>query len=156
MLVCTSVVEVGVDVPNATLMTIEGGAAVRPGAASPVAGPDQPRQVSRLLLRVRRAAERRGAAAAEGVCRDHRRLPTGGDGFSAARAGRPVRHEAARPAAAADRRPARATRPLLEEARRDARALVAADPDLAAAEHALLRRMMLARYGKALELGDVG
>ncbi len=46
--------------------------------------------------------------------------------------------------------------PLLEEARRDARELVSADPDLSAAEHALLRRMTLGRYGKALELGDVG
>ena len=45
---------------------------------------------------------------------------------------------------------------ILEEARRDAQALVAADPGLARAEHARLRRMMLVRYGKALELGDVG
>ena len=31
-----------------------------------------------------------------------------------------------------------------------------ADPGLARDEHAKLRRMMLVRYGKALELGDVG
>ena len=45
---------------------------------------------------------------------------------------------------------------VLEEARRDAQAMVAADPGLALEEHARLRKMMLARYGKALELGDVG
>ena len=45
---------------------------------------------------------------------------------------------------------------LLDEARRDAQALVAADPGLAQPEHARLRRMTLSRYGKVLELGDVG
>jgi ATP-dependent DNA helicase RecG len=45
---------------------------------------------------------------------------------------------------------------FLEEARRDALALVAADPGLAEPEHAKLRRQMLARYGKVLDLGDVG
>ena len=45
---------------------------------------------------------------------------------------------------------------LLEEARRDAQAMAIADAGLARDEHAKLRRMMLARYGKALELGDVG
>jgi len=45
---------------------------------------------------------------------------------------------------------------VLEEARRDAQELVAADPGLAQPDHARLRRMMLVRYGLALELGDVG
>ena len=45
---------------------------------------------------------------------------------------------------------------VLEEARRDANALVAADPGLSAPEHARLRRMVLSRYGKVLDLGDVG
>jgi len=45
---------------------------------------------------------------------------------------------------------------FLEEARRDAMALVEADPGLSLPEHAKLRRQMLARYGKVLELGDVG
>ena len=44
---------------------------------------------------------------------------------------------------------------LLEEARRDAQTLVAADP-ASFEQHEKLRRMMLVRYGKALELGDVG
>jgi ATP-dependent DNA helicase RecG len=45
---------------------------------------------------------------------------------------------------------------LLAEARRDALALVAADPGLSQPQHLVLRQRMLARYGKALELGDVG
>jgi ATP-dependent DNA helicase RecG len=45
---------------------------------------------------------------------------------------------------------------LLEEARRDAQELVAADPGLAQAEHARLRRMVHVRYGRVLDLGDVG
>lgn len=45
---------------------------------------------------------------------------------------------------------------LLELARRDAQALIEADPALAAPDYARLRQMVLARYGKVLELGDVG
>jgi ATP-dependent DNA helicase RecG len=45
---------------------------------------------------------------------------------------------------------------VLEEARRDAAALVWADPGLADPDHARLRQMVLKRYGRALELGDVG
>jgi hypothetical protein len=44
----------------------------------------------------------------------------------------------------------------MAEAREAARRLVGADPDLAAAEFARLRRMVLHRYGRAFELGDVG
>jgi ATP-dependent DNA helicase RecG len=46
--------------------------------------------------------------------------------------------------------------PIVLEARANAQALVAADPELNAPEHALLRRQVLVRYGKALDLGDVG
>jgi ATP-dependent DNA helicase RecG len=45
---------------------------------------------------------------------------------------------------------------VLDEARRDAQQLVASDPALAAPEYALLRQMVLRRYGRVLELGDVG
>jgi ATP-dependent DNA helicase RecG len=46
--------------------------------------------------------------------------------------------------------------PVLEETRRDALAVAAEDPGLTRPEHALLRRMLLARYGRVLNLGDVG
>ena len=45
---------------------------------------------------------------------------------------------------------------LLLEARRDAQTLITADPGLSQPPHARLRRMVLRRYGKALDLGDVG
>jgi ATP-dependent DNA helicase RecG len=45
---------------------------------------------------------------------------------------------------------------VLAEARRDAQQLVASDPTLTAPEYALLRQMVLRRYGRVLELGDVG
>jgi len=45
---------------------------------------------------------------------------------------------------------------VVEEARRDAQSLVTTDPGLSEDRHAKLRRMMLVRYGKALDLGDVG
>ena len=44
----------------------------------------------------------------------------------------------------------------LEEARAAAQRLFVEDPGLRNADHARLRRQMLARYGRALELGDVG
>jgi ATP-dependent DNA helicase RecG len=47
-------------------------------------------------------------------------------------------------------------REVLEEARREAQLLVAADPGLKHADNAKLRQQMIARYGSALELGDVG
>jgi ATP-dependent DNA helicase RecG len=45
---------------------------------------------------------------------------------------------------------------IVEEARRDAQALLSADPELHAPSFARLRRMVLVRYGEALELGEVG
>jgi ATP-dependent DNA helicase RecG len=45
---------------------------------------------------------------------------------------------------------------VLVEARDDAARMVSADPGLRGPQHARLRRMMLARYGQALDLGDVG
>ena len=44
---------------------------------------------------------------------------------------------------------------ILEEARREAKQLFAADP-ASSPDHARLRRQMLARYGNALDLSDVG
>jgi len=49
-----------------------------------------------------------------------------------------------------------ADRDVLQESRRDAIGLVAADSGLRQPEHALLRQAVLARYGKTLELAEVG
>jgi ATP-dependent DNA helicase RecG len=155
VLVSTSVVEVGVDVPNATLMTIESGQ--RFGLA----------QLHQLRGRISRgkfpgfccvfadspneeAQERLKAfvSTTDGfrLAETDFKLRGPGDLFGTRQHGLP-------PLRIADLdRDAE----LLVEARRDALMLVAADPGLAKDEHAKLRRMMLARYGKALELGDVG
>jgi len=45
---------------------------------------------------------------------------------------------------------------VVEEARRESQKLIAEDPGLRHDAHAKLRRMVLLRYGKALDLGDVG
>ena len=47
-------------------------------------------------------------------------------------------------------------RELIEGAREDAVEIVQRDPGLSEFEHEALRRQVLARYGKTLDLGDVG
>jgi len=155
VLVCTSVVEVGVDVPNATVMAIESGE--RFGLA----------QLHQLRGRISRGrfpgfccvfAEPQTAEAAERL----KAFASSSDGFKLAetdfRLRGPgelfgTRQHGLPPFRIADL--LRDTE-ILEESRRDAHTLVAADPGLARAEHARLRHQMLGRYGKALELGDVG
>ncbi len=159
VLVATSVVEVGIDVPNATLMTIAG--AERFGLA----------QLHQLRGRISRGAH-------PGYCgvltnavvdpatdnsRDRlARFVETTDGFRLAELDLELRgpgdmlgtrQHGLPPFRAADLVRDAA---LLTEARADAADLVAADPALRDAAHAKLRRMMLARYGQALDLGDVG
>ncbi|MEN6452053.1 MAG: ATP-dependent DNA helicase RecG [Thermoguttaceae bacterium] len=155
VLICTSVIEVGVDVPNATLMTIEGGHLFGlaqlhqlrgrisrgkfPGFCCVFGDPQTDDSIERLKAFV---ASTDGFELAE----TDFKLRGPGDIFGTRQHGLP-------PLRIAD---LLRDGPLLEEARRDAHDLVAADPGLASEEHAKLQRMMLVRYGKALELGDVG
>jgi len=155
VLVCTSVVEVGVDVPNATLMTIEDGQRFglaqlhqlrgrisrgkHPGYCNVFADPQTDQSQQRLEAFV---STTDGFRLAE----IDFKLRGPGELFGTRQHGLP-------PFRVADLERDRET---LEEARRDAQSLVAADPGLAQPEHALLRRMVLVRYGKALDLADVG
>jgi ATP-dependent DNA helicase RecG len=155
VLVSTSVVEVGVDVPNATLMTIESGhyfglaqlhqlrgrisRGKYPGFCCVFGDPQTEESRERLKAFV---ASNDGFELAE----TDFRLRGPGDLFGTRQHGLP-------PMRIAD---LLQDRELLEEARRDAQALVNADPDLVQEDHAKLRRMMMSRYGTALELGDVG
>ncbi|HEV3025634.1 MAG TPA: ATP-dependent DNA helicase RecG, partial [Pirellulales bacterium] len=155
VLLATSVVEVGVDVPNATLMTIEG--AERFGLA----------QLHQLRGRISRGSfpgycSLFANAQTEDAIERLKAFVGSNDGFELAevdfRLRGPgdllgTRQHGLPPLRIADLARDGAT---VEEARQDARALVESDPDLTRPEHALLRRMALARYGKSLELGDVG
>ncbi len=155
VLVSTSLVEVGVDVPNATLMTIESGERFglaqlhqlrgrigrgkHPGFCCVFAAPQTQESQERL-----KAFESTsdGFALAE----IDFRLRGPGELFGTRQHGLP-------PLRVADLQQDAA---LLAEARRDAAELVAADPGLSQPQHVILRQRMLARYGKALDLGDVG
>jgi ATP-dependent DNA helicase RecG len=155
VLVSTSVVEVGVDVTNATLMTIEGGHRFGlaqlhqlrgrisrgkfPGFCCVFGDPQTDESRERLKAFV---ASTDGFELAE----TDFRLRGPGDIFGTKQHGLP-------PLRIAD---LLRDQSLLEEARRDAQTLVAADPGLSSEPHEKLRRMMVVRYGKALDLGDVG
>jgi ATP-dependent DNA helicase RecG len=156
VLVSTSVIEVGVDVPNACIMVID--SAERFGLA----------QLHQLRGRVGRGkhAGYCGVLIADELSEQARarldafaatsdgfelaeldfQLRGPGDLFSTQQHGLP-------PLRIADLRRDGA---ILEEARAAAQQLFNTDPGLRAADHALLRRQMLTRYGDALELGDVG
>lgn len=155
VLVSTSVIEVGVDVPNATLMTIESGQRFglaqlhqlrgriargrQPGYCCVFADAPSPEAQARLKVF---AATTDGFELAEADFRlrgPGDLLGTQQHGFPPLRIADLIRD--------AD---------ILEEARADADALVASDPGLARPEHARLRRMVLSRYGRVLDLGDVG
>ena len=155
VLVATTVVEVGIDVPNATLMTIEAGERFglsqlhqlrgrvsrgqHPGYCCVFADPqtDDARQRLEAL-----AATTDGFQLAEVDFA----LRGPGDLFGTEQHGLP-------PFWMAD---LVADADVLVEARADAQRFVDLDPGLAHSEHARLRRQVLSRYGQVLDLGGVG
>lgn len=155
LLVCTPVVEVGVDVPNATLMVVEhaerfglsqlhqlrgrvsrGTVAGRCFLFAEPSG-DEARQRLRALARTADGFE---------IAELDARLRGVGEFFGTRQHGR----------GELDLACLLEDRELLAQARRDAISLVAADARLALPEHALLRREVLSRYGQTLELAEVG
>lgn len=155
VLASTTVVEVGVDVPNATLMTIEGGERFglsqlhqlrgrigrgsHPGYCCIFADVSNPETRDRLDAFVK---TQDGFELAE---LDFK-LRGPGELFGTKQHGLP-------PFRIADLTRDEA---VLNEARRDAQTLLEADPGMSQPDHARLRQMVLRRYGEALDLGDVG
>lgn len=155
VLVATSVIEVGVDVPNASVMTIENGERFglaqlhqlrgrvgrgeHPGFVCVFGNPNSD------LSRERMAAFTRTTDGFELAELDFQ-LRGPGDLFGTRQHGMP-------PLRIAD---LRRDQELLADARRDAQTLISADPELSSPEYARLRRMLMVRYGDFLELSDVG
>jgi ATP-dependent DNA helicase RecG len=156
VLVATTVVEVGVDVPNATLMVVEN--AERFGLT----------QLHQLRGRVGRGAHRSVCVLVAGAlagARARERLEvmtTTDDGFELAEADLRMRGPGelwgVRQAGLPAFRMADLTRdePLMLEAREAASAVVAADPHLMSPEHAALRAILRERFAKPLELALAG
>jgi ATP-dependent DNA helicase RecG len=155
VLVTTTVIEVGVDVPNATLMVVE--SAERFGLT----------QLHQLRGRVGRGKHRSvcvlvPSAGAPARARERLEvLARTQDGFEIAEADLELRgpgelwgtRQSGLPRLKlADLR----DEALLEEARAAARAVVSADPWLAGAAHAPLKAVLLARYREPLELALAG
>ncbi|HEV3005164.1 MAG TPA: ATP-dependent DNA helicase RecG, partial [Pirellulales bacterium] len=154
-LVTTTVIEVGIDVANATLMAIYGGE--RFGLS----------QLHQLRGRISRGTQPGYCAVFSDVqSADARKrleaFVATNDGFELAEIDFKLRgpgdllgtrQHGLPPLRIADLARDAA---VLDEARRDAQHLVASDPTLAAPDYALLRQMVLCRYGRVLELGDVG
>jgi ATP-dependent DNA helicase RecG len=155
VLVATSVIEVGIDVPGATLMTIEG--AQRFGLS----------QLHQLRGRVSRGNQPGYCclfADVAGEQADQRLKSFVGttDGFELAEIDFRLRGPGdllgTRQHGLAPMRIADLVRDVdvLTETRTTARRMIDEDPELAQPEYAALRRMVLHRYSGVLDLGDVG
>ncbi len=155
VLVATSVVEVGIDVPNATVMTIE--SAERFGLSQlhqlrgRVGRGHHPGFVCAFSTSDDAADNQRLQAFAEiqdgfQLAEIDLQLRGPGNLFSAEQTGFP-------PLRIAD---LTNDQGLLETSRQSATDLIAADPELVLPEHLRLRELMTARYGKYLELSAVG
>jgi ATP-dependent DNA helicase RecG len=156
VLVSTSLVEVGVDVPNVCVIAID--SAERFGLA----------QLHQLRGRVGRGAFAGFCAVlmheelAEGSRARLEAFASTTDGFKLAELDFQLRgpgdlfstqQHGLPPLRIAD---LRTDHDVLKEARVAAEQLFAADPGLSSTDHERIRRQMLARYGSALELSDVG
>ena len=155
VLVATSVVEVGIDVPNATLMTIEDGD--RFGLA----------QLHQMRGRVSRGVHPGFVCVFADTKTDQARerleaFCNSNDGFELAEIDFRLRGPGSLFRLQQHGLPAFRIADLLRdadvvsEARRDAQALVGDGSLLSRPEFARLRQMAVRRYGRALELADVG
>jgi ATP-dependent DNA helicase RecG len=156
ILVSTTVIEVGIDVPNATLMVIEH--AERFGLS----------QLHQLRGRVGRGAAKSrcvlltpGRLSEDGEKR-LRVMESTSDGFRIAEADLEIRGPGdflgTRQSGLPDFRIANILRDghILEQARQSAFGLLESDPELSAVEHVPLREELIRRWGQRLELASIG
>ena len=155
VIVATGVVEVGIDVPNATVMTIESaerfglaqlhqlrgriGRGQHPGFVCAFASTDDQAENERLQAFV---DTNDGFQLAE----TDLQIRGPGNLFSTQQTGFP-------PLMIAD---LIRDEEILKSTQRDARQIVEKDPELTAPEYQRLRQLVFARYGNALDLSDVG
>jgi ATP-dependent DNA helicase RecG len=156
VLVSTTVIEVGIDVPNASVMLIEhaerfGLSQLHQLRGRVGRGPWKSYCILLTAGKLGEEAERRVQALTETndgfrIAETDLQLRGPGEFFGTLQSGLPEFRvgDLVRDAA------------LLEEARRDALAIVAADPELRAAEHRGLRAALLARWRGKLALASVG
>jgi ATP-dependent DNA helicase RecG len=155
ILVCTTVIEVGIDVPNASVMLVEH--AERFGLS----------QLHQLRGRVGRGPWKSycillAAARGDDAKRRIAAMTGSNDGFRIAEVDLSVRGPGdffgTRQSGLPEFRVADLLRDgaALEEARRDAMAVVQRDPRLTDPEHLALRRALLARWRGKLDLASVG
>ena len=155
LLVSTTVIEVGIDVPNATVMVVEH--AERFGLS----------QLHQLRGRVGRGSEKSycilmSGGASEDARRRLAAMEETGDGFKIAEADLEIRGPGDFIGTRQSGLPAfrigdlRRDAALLEEARQEAFGLVARDPDLTQPEHRALRAALLSRWRGRLDLASVG
>ena len=154
LLVATSVVEVGIDVPNATVMLIEH--AERFGLS----------QLHQLRGRVGRGADRSHclaiADAEEAAAERLKVFQSTDDGFAIARADLAMRGEGDFFGAQQHGRPVlrfadlARDQDLMRAAREHARATIDRDPHLTDPENAMRRRLLVSRLGDRLRLRTVG
>jgi len=155
VLVATTVVEVGIDVPSATCMVIEHadryglsqlhqlrgrvGRGAKPGYCLLMSDADDSRENERLRIL---------ASTTDGfrIADEDLRLRGPGEVLGTRQHGLPELRVA----------DLLGDGELLRMALRDAQELVAGDPHLRAAEHAALRRALVRRYGETIRLMDVG
>jgi ATP-dependent DNA helicase RecG len=156
ILVSTTVIEVGIDIPEASLMVIEH--AERFGLS----------QLHQLRGRVGRGQKASycilmtGYRKTESAARRLKVMEQTNDGFKIAEEDLNIRGPGefmgTRQSGLPDFRVANILRDgrLLEEARREAFALVEKDPDLLKPEHAVLREVLIRRWGSKLQLAKTG
>lgn len=156
ILVATTVVEVGIDVPNATVMTI---------LDADKLGLSQLHQLRGRVSRGTHAGYVTAVATKGCDNRDNQRLKAfekSDDGFELAEMDLAMRGPGDLLGTSQSGLPTLRIAslvddgPLLELAQGTARALLAEDPTLEAADLQLLRKQTLRRYGDSMELGDVG